>query len=105
MTGMFKGEPDSEHDAPTPPYEGRKESADVAPVEEGEQDGVGVGGARRPTEARPDLRQEDPQQSTRGAVASPADEQPAAESGGDEPAEAATGPAHQAGTPRGERQT
>lgn len=105
MTEMFKGEPDAGHDAPTPPYEGRKESADVAPVEAGEQDGAGVGGARRPTEADPGLRQDDPEQSPGGAVASPGDEQPAAEHDGDAPGEASTGPAHQPGVPRGENLT
>jgi hypothetical protein len=89
-------------DPALPPYEGRKESADVAPADQGEADGVGVGGARRPTEADDQLRQTDPQQSDRGPVASPADEQPASDQDGDRPDEGSTGPAHQAGVPRGE---
>jgi len=94
-------------DRAIPPYEGRKESADVGPAEEADEGGVAVGGARRPVETDDQLRQPDPEQTPRGAVASPADERPAAEQGGDEPGgdepdEGSTGPAHQAGVPRGE---
>jgi hypothetical protein len=109
---MSDMEPARTHDGPpddtpggnpaVPPYEGRKESADVAPSDQGEKDGVGVGGASRPTEAKPGLRQPDPDQSPRGAVASPADEQPAAAQQEAKPDEGSTGPAHQAGVPRAE---
>ena len=100
MTEMFKGEP--EHDQPTPPYEGRQEKADIGGSDEVTEQGVGVGGARRPAESDGQSGEPDPEQTPRGAVASPADEQPAEESGGDDPGEAATGPAHQPGTRRGE---
>ncbi|MEP6852921.1 MAG: hypothetical protein ABJA87_09725 [bacterium] len=89
-------------DRAVPPYDGRKESADVDPVEGSTEDGVTVGGARRPTEAEPGLRRTDPQESARGPVASPAEEQPAASSGGDDPGEASVGPAHQSGVGRAE---
>jgi hypothetical protein len=84
-----------------PPYEGRRETADVAGEEERRKDGATVGGATGPVEsgrrAAPD-----PEDTPRGAVASPADEQPAAESGGKDPGEASVGPAHHPGTTRGE---
>ncbi len=89
-------------DRAVPPYDDRKKAADVAPAEEGHEDGAAVGGARRPTETDSELRREEPSETPRGAVASPADEQPATESGGNEPDEGSTGPAHQAGVPRGE---
>lgn len=104
MTGMFKGEPDAGHDQPVPPYDGRKESADVGPADEVVEDDADVGGARRPTESDRGQVSPDPQSTPGGEHASPADEQPAEESGGDEPGEAETGPGHVPGTAKGERQ-
>lgn len=93
---------DPGNDRALPPYEGRRESADVAPASETEEDGAAVGGARRPTEAEPGLRQGDPDASPRGGVASPSDEQPAAQQSETEPDEGSTGPAHETGNRRGE---
>jgi hypothetical protein len=92
-----------------PPYEGRKKSADVGPADEGREGGVAVGGARRPTETDDELRRAEPEQTPGGAVASPAEERPAADEAAADreaaaPEEASTGPAHQAGVPRGEAQ-
>jgi hypothetical protein len=90
-------------DRPVPPYEGRKESADVDTDESATQrDGVDVGGAERPRETS-GMRAEEPEETERGRVASPADEQPAAAMPEDEPdPEQGVGPAHQAGELRGE---
>jgi hypothetical protein len=103
MTEMFKGEPDNDNQ-PVPPYEGRKESAEIGSPDEGVEDGADVGGARRPTENDRGQISPEPASTPRGEHASPADEQPAEEAGGDEPAAESTGPAHVPGTPKGERQ-
>jgi hypothetical protein len=89
-----------------PPYEGRRESADVDADVDGEEklhrDGANVGAATGPVETGEGMKAPEPTATPRGGIASPADEQPAAESGGDEPGEASVGPAHHAGTTRGE---
>ena len=84
-----------------PPYEGRRETADVDGEEEQHRDGANVGGATGPVGSTV-TKAPEPSDTPRGAAASPADEQPAAESGGDDPGEASVGPAHVAGTTRGE---
>ena len=87
---------------PVPPYEGRRESADIDSAEEGDKGGANVGGATGPVQSSQPKAPE-PGQTPRGATASPADEQPAAQSEGDAPAEdEGVGPAHIAGVPRGE---
>jgi hypothetical protein len=89
-----------------PPYEGRRESADVDADLDGEEklhrDGANVGGATGPVETGAGTKAPEPAGTPRGAVASPSDEQPATESGGTDPSEASVGPAHHAGTTRGE---
>jgi hypothetical protein len=84
-----------------PPYEGRRETADVGGEEKARRDGAEVGGATGPVE-NDSRRAPDPEDTPRGRVASPADETPAGEApdGGSE--EATVGPAHVAGTQRGE---
>ena len=80
---MSPGEPgptDFEGKA-VPPYEGRRETADVDGEEEVHRDGANVGGATGPAESER-AKAPDPAGTPRGAGASPADEQPAAESGG-----------------------
>lgn len=90
-------------DRPVPPYDDRRQSADVdADDEKLHREGANVGAATGPVETDDELKREEPGETERGAVASPADEQPAAESGGDDPGPAATGPAHHPGTQRGE---
>ena len=88
-------------DKTVPPYEGRRETADVDGDEELHRDGANVGGATGPVESE-ERKSPEPAGTFTGAGASPADEQPAAESGGDDPGEASVGPAHHAGTTRGE---
>ncbi len=90
-----------------PPYEGRRESADVDTDGAGgdagtTRDGADIGGAERPRQSS-ETTAPDPQETERGATASPADEQPAADAPQDEPdPEQGTGPAHQAGQERAE---
>ena len=89
-------------DRPLPPYEGRRQSADVDSAEEGRKDGANVGGATGPVESS-EPKAPAPAATPGGATASPADEQPAAQSPGDAPAEdEGVGTAHIAGVPKGE---
>ena len=88
-----------------PPYEGRRESADIDPQEEATKDDVKTAGATGPVEDD-EFKATDPGETEGGATASPADEQPASEtpesdeSRGDELSE--SGPAHTPGTGRAE---
>jgi hypothetical protein len=86
-----------------PPYDGRRESADVDTESGvGEKDGAKVGGATGPVEGVPAAKNAG--QDREGGV-SPADEQPAEETGkGTSPVETdeGVGPAHTPGVPRGE---
>jgi hypothetical protein len=85
-----------------PPYEGRRETADVDGPENLHRDGANVGAATGPVEGSEEMKAPEPADTPRGAVASPADEQPAAETPGGDSGPASTGPAHYAGTTRGE---
>jgi hypothetical protein len=84
-----------------PPYEGRRESADVEGEEKLRRDGANVGGATGPVESD-EMKAPEPADTPRGAVASPADEQPAADTPDGAPGPASVGPAHHPGTTRGE---
>jgi hypothetical protein len=84
-----------------PPYEGRKTEADAE--QDTRKDGARTGGATAPVSDE-EMKAPDPSDTTRGATASPADEQPAEETPDGESPEATTGPAHSAGTARGEEQ-
>ena len=84
-----------------PPYEGRRETADVDPSDESTKDGARVGGATGPVEDD-EQKAPDPSATERGAVASPADEQPADQMPESEESDPGVGPAHVAGTSRGE---
>ena len=85
-----------------PPYGGRRESADLD--QDAVREGARVGGATGPVEDD-DFAAPDPDDTPRGAVASPADEQPASEAPETDLDDDRVGPAHQAGTPRAEDQT
>ena len=67
-----------------PPYEGRRESADVDSGEKLRRDGANVGGATGPVESD-ERKAPEPGETPRGAVASPADERPLESTPGDEP--------------------
>ncbi len=88
-----------------PPYEGRKEAADIDPQEQSTKDGAKTAGATGPVEDD-EFKAPDPQDTEGGATGSPADEQPASETPesdeprGDELSE--TGPDHTPGTGRAE---
>ena len=93
-------DPDTEGRA-VPPYEGRRESADIDDQSQSTKDGAKVAGATGPvTDA--EMKAPDPGDTDRGAVATPADEQPAAEMPETEDSDDGVGPAHTPGTPRGE---
>jgi hypothetical protein len=84
-----------------PPYEGRKESADVADEQAMRREGVTVGGATGPV-ASAERKAPEPADTPRGAVASPAEDTPAEQTPSGDPGPASVGPAHHPGTPRGE---
>jgi hypothetical protein len=80
---MSPGDPgptDPAEGSAVPPYEGRRETADVDGEEKMHRDGANVGGATGPVESE-GRKAPEPADTARGAVASPADEQPAADSG------------------------
>jgi hypothetical protein len=84
-----------------PPYDGRREAADVDGEEELRKDGANVGGATGPVES--DEMKSTPKQDTpRGAEASPSDEQPAADMPETDLDKDMVGPDHYEGTGRGE---
>lgn len=91
-------EPDTT-DKTVPPYDDRKERGSVDNRDKSVKEGARTAGATGPVE---DDEMKSGTGSSRDAEGSPADEQPAGESGGSAPGEAAVGPAHQSGTPRGE---
>ncbi len=88
-----------------PPYDGRKETADVEGKEESTKDGVKTGGATGLVEDD-DAKAPDPDDTERGAHASPADEQPVEDAdedaGPDAGPGATTGASHEPGTGRAE---
>lgn len=86
---------------PVPPYDDRQRSGDVDSKGKSTKQGAKTAGATGPVEDD-EMKADRPEDTPRGAVASPADEQPAAESGGSAPDEGSVGPAHVAGTRRGE---
>ncbi len=88
-----------------PPYEDRQKSGEVDRdhTEDGPVvDGANVGGARGMVETQSGLNAPVPEDTPGGRTASPSDEQPAAQSGGDAATDQGTGPAHVPGTPRAE---
>ena len=85
--------------APVPPYEGRKTEADVE--QETTKEGARTAGATAPV-SDDEMKAPEPSETERGSVASPADEQPAAETPDGESPEATTGPGHTPGTAKGE---
>jgi hypothetical protein len=86
-----------------PPYEGRRESADVDGPEKSTKEGVKTAGATGPV-ADPEMKAPDPSDTARAATASPADEQPASQMPETDLDDDMVGPAHTEGTGRGEDQ-
>lgn len=84
-----------------PPYEGRKTEA--SEETETYKDGARTAGATAPV-TDPDMKGPAKENTPRGAVASPADEQPAANTPDGPDSDGGVGPAHTAGTARAEDQ-
>ncbi len=84
-----------------PPYEGRREAADIGGEEELRKDGANVGGATGPVES--DEMKSTPKEDTpRGAEATPSDEQPASDMPETDLDKDMVGPDHYSGTGSGE---
>lgn len=86
-----------------PPYEGRRESADIDGRAESVKDGAKVGGATGPVEDD-QMKAPEPASTPGGATGSPSDEHPASEMPETDLDDDMVGPSHQAGTPRAEDQ-
>lgn len=86
-----------------PPYEGRRESADVDPQEESTKDGAKTAGATGPVQDD-EQKAPDPGDTPGGATTTPADEQPAEEMPETDLDDDRVGPAHHPGTGRAEDQ-
>ena len=84
-----------------PPYEGRRETADVENRSEGVKDGAKVAGATGPVEDG-EMKAPDPSSTERGSVAGPSEEQPADQMPESVEGDPGVGPAHMPGTTRGE---
>jgi hypothetical protein len=95
------GPDDPEAGSTVPPYDGRRETADVDGEDKLRRDGANTAGATGPVESD-EMKSAEPADTDRGAVASPSDEQPAEDTPDGDPGEASVGPAHYAGTRRGE---
>jgi hypothetical protein len=101
-TGSFTGGSDPDTEGSTvPPYEGRRESADVDDQSESEKDGAKVAGATGPVRDD-EMKAPNPVDTARGGQATPADEQPADQMRESESSDEGVGPAHVAGTQRSE---
>lgn len=94
-------DPDTEGKT-VPPYDGRRETADVDGPETSVRDGVGTGGATGPVDSDADV--DDPSSTPRGEHASPAEEEPPEEASDTDTEPDLTGPAHEPGTGRAEDQ-
>ncbi|MEV4537493.1 hypothetical protein AB0J82_27315 [Asanoa sp. NPDC049518] len=84
-----------------PPYDGRRESADVDDADAARNAGAKVGGATGPVEDHA-MSAPDPDDTPGGATGSPADEQPASQAKRTDSSDAGVGPAHTKGTGRAE---
>ena len=88
-----------------PPYEGRRTSADVdTSGDSAHRDGAAVGGATGPV-VSDERTGPEPADTPRGAVASPAEERPAADEAETRTSDPGVGPSHSTGIPRAEDQS
>ena len=90
---------DIETDSALPPYEGRKTGA--SEEQDTYKDGARTAGATAPV-TDPDMKGPAKEDTPRGPVASPADEQPAADTPDDPDSDGGVGPSHTPGTGRAE---
>ena len=93
-------EPDTEGRT-LPPYEGRRESADVDDQGKTEKEGAKTAGATGPVRDD-DMKAADPADTPGGQHGSPADDQPSGQMPEHESSDPGVGPAHVSGTQRGE---
>jgi hypothetical protein len=100
MTTFNPEEPDTGGRA-MPPYEGRRESADIDNAEDLHKDGANVGAATGPVESD-ELKSTPKEDTPRGAEASPSDEQPASDMPQTDLDKDMVGPDHYTGTGSGE---
>jgi hypothetical protein len=101
-TESFTGGSDPDTEGRTvPPYEGRRESADVDDQSKTEKEGAKTAGATGPV-LDDEMKAADPTDTARGEHASPANEQPADQMSESEASDPGVGPAHVSGTQRGE---
>jgi hypothetical protein len=84
-----------------PPYEGRRDTADVDGQDVSTKDGAKVGGATGPVEDD-DMKAPDPADTPLGATGSPSDEQPASEMPETDLDPDMVGPSHESGTGKAE---
>jgi hypothetical protein len=84
-----------------PPYEGRRESADVGDQSESVKEGAKVAGATGPVRDD-EPKAPDPADTARGPHVSPTDEQPAQDMEENEASDEGVGPDHISGVQRGE---
>ena len=84
-----------------PPYEGRRESADVEDQSESVKEGAKVAGATGPVRDD-EPKAPDPADTARCPHSSPADEQPAQDMEENEASDEGVGPDHVSGAQRGE---
>jgi hypothetical protein len=89
---------------PMPPYDDRQKSAPVDSEQDVHKDGANVGGATGPVE-NAEMKSTPKEETPRGAEASPSDEQPAADMPETDLDDDQVGPAHHAGTGKGENKT
>lgn len=104
-TGPPVGAPgqQAENDAPTPPYDGRTTAgADAGDSDEPEERKQRFAGVPQGTKGSRTEELSDPDATPGGRTASPADEQPAGEETQTRDSDPGVGPAHFAGTKRGE---
>jgi hypothetical protein len=100
MTTFNPEEPDTGGRA-VPPYEGRREAADVDGEQDLHKEGANVGGATGPVE-NDEMKSTPKSDTPRGAEASPSDEQPASEMPETDVDKDMVGPDHYEGTGKGE---
>lgn len=84
-----------------PPYDDRRESADVDGPDAARNAGAKVGGASGPVDD-PRMSAPDPEDTSGGATGSPSDEQPASRAPQTDSSDEGVGPAHHPGTRRAE---
>ena len=84
-----------------PPYDGRRESADVDGKEASTKDGAKTAGATGPVQDD-EMKAPDPADTERGATGSPSDEQPASQMPEKDLDDDRVGPSHTEGAPRAE---